>query len=865
MPLAAALRRLVLPACLPFVIATPLLSQRLPTNARPTHYALHLSPDIAAATFAGEETIDLALAAASPTITLNAAEITFLSVTGASPNTDAGAPQIAAVSLDPEKQQATFTFPRTIAAGPVALQIRYTGILNNELRGFYLSKTRTRNYAVTQFESTDARRAFPSFDEPADKATFDIALTVASRDTVISNTNQISDTPEGAGKHTLTFAQTPRMSTYLVAFQVGDFVCTSGSADGVPIRGCATPDKVQLTHLAVTSAEHILHFYDTYFGIKYPMPKLDMIGIPDFEAGAMENFGCITYRETDMLVDEKTAPIAAQKRVVEVVAHEMAHQWFGDMVTMQWWNNIWLNEGFATWMAAKASAEFHPEWDFTEDAALDVQRTLDLDAQRTTHPIRATAETPAEINEMFDGISYGKGGAVLGMVEHFVTPQVFREGVHNYLEAHLYANATAEDFWNAQTSASHLPIDVIMSSFITDPGVPLLTLAPVASGQLPVQQSRFFLAGANAAQSSTQTWTIPVCPPSGPCQLLKPGQPSISAPNTPVLFTNAAGKGYYRTAYTADQLHTLIPQAEHSLSAPERISLAGDGWALTQSGQQSVSTYLDLALAYRNDPDPAVIRAVADVLRRTRDRIAGSPDQAAPLNALLIRQFRPAYDSTGKPSPTDDYKRAERRAELFRLLGESGDPKILAESRRIADGVLFQHKQEDPALADVSITFAAAHGDAVLYDRLLHLSQTETDPVLQHQELDSLGDFTDPNLVARTLSYATSGAVRNQDSGGLIGEMLQQPGTREAAWGWIQANWDRVQAQLTPFSGQRIVGAANSFCTTTRRDEVAAFFAVHPVTAAERTLAKTLDSINDCVTLRANQQTHLSAWLAQHP
>ncbi len=863
MPFAAA-------RCLRFaaltLLAAPVFAQRLPTSAHPTHYDLHLSPDIAAATFSGEETIDLVLDAASPTVTLNAAEITFLSVTGASPNTDAGNPQTAAVSLDPAKQQATFTFPHPVAAGPVALHIRYTGILNNQLRGFYLSRTKARNYAVTQFESTDARRAFPSFDEPAYKATFDISLTVDARDTVISNTNQTSDIPAGPGKHTLTFARTPKMSTYLVAFQVGDFVCTSGQADGVPIRGCATPDKVQLTHLAVTSAEHILHFYDTYFGIKYPMPKLDMIGIPDFEAGAMENFGCITYRETDMLVDEKTAPIAAQKRVVEVVAHEMAHQWFGDMVTMQWWNNIWLNEGFATWMAGKASAEYHPEWGFTEDTALDLQRTLDLDAQRTTHPIRATAETPAEINEMFDGISYGKGGAVLGMVEHFVTPEVFRQGVHNYLQAHLYANATAEDFWNAQTAASHQPIDEIMSSFITAPGVPLLTLAPATNGNLPVTQSRFFLSkAANDApvSSRVQTWTIPVCPLSGPCQLLKPGQTSISAPTSPV-FVNAASKGYYRTLYTPDQLASLIPQAEKTLSAPERISLAGDQWALTVANQQTVAAYLDLVLAYRNDPDPAVIHAIADVLRRIRDRIA-SPDQVSRFNAILVGQFRPAYESTGKPSPTDTYLLTERRAELFRLLGESADPKVLAEARRIVEGVLFQHRKEDPALADASITLAAVHGDTPLYDRLLHLSQTEPDPVLQHQELDSLGDFTDPALIDRTLEYATSGAVRNQDSGGLIGQTLQQPGTREAAWTWIQANWPRVQAQLTPFSGQRIVGAANSFCSAARHDEVSAFFTAHPVPSAERTLSKTLDSINDCATLHANQQSHFSDWLHQHP
>ena len=381
-------------------------AQRLPANAHPEHYSLAITPDIASATFSGTETIDLTLAAPSKTITLNALELKIQSVTAAG--------QTAAVSFDAAKEQATFAFPQTLPAGRVSLAIAYTGILNDKLRGFYLSKTKTRNYAVTQFESTDARRAFPCFDEPALKATFDVALTVDQGDTVISNTNMISDKPAGEGKHTQTFATTPKMSTYLVAFLVGDFACTKGSADGVPIRACSTPDKVELTPFAVSAAEHFLKYYDSYFGIKYPMPKLDLIGIPDFEAGAMENFGAITYRETELLVDAKDGSINEKKRVATVVAHEMAHQWFGDMVTMQWWDNLWLNEGFATWMESKAANEWHPEWHFPQDDADSLNDTLNYDAVRTTRTIRASADTPAQIAEMFDGIAYGKAGAVIG-------------------------------------------------------------------------------------------------------------------------------------------------------------------------------------------------------------------------------------------------------------------------------------------------------------------------------------------------------------------------------------------------------------------------------------------------------------------
>jgi aminopeptidase N/puromycin-sensitive aminopeptidase len=844
-------------------------AQRLPKTVLPEHYTLALTPDLKAATFAGDETIDVTLLAPSKTITLNVAEIAFKSVTATPAQ---GAAETATVSLDPDKEQATFTFPSELPAGKVKLAIAYTGILNNELRGFYLSKSDKRNYAVTQFESTDARRAFPSFDEPAFKATFDISLTVDAGDTVISNTNVIADKPAGAGLHTMTFATTPKMSTYLVAFLVGDFKCVSGESDGTPIRACATPGQEQKGKFAVEAAEYILHYYNNYFGIKYPMPKLDMIAIPDFEAGAMENFGAITYRETDFLIDEKTASLNQKKNVAVVVAHEMAHQWFGDMVTMQWWDNIWLNEGFATWMETKSVASWHPEWHYTQDEATVLDGTLNLDSQPTTHAIRATADTPSEINEMFDGISYGKGGAVLAMVENYLGEETFRQGVHHYLAEHLYGNATAEDFWGAQTATSHKPVDKIMESFVAQPGVPLITLTSDGKSTVRAAQSRFYLTpgvtptAAASEAVAPQSWVIPICfkgVAQDSCELLGQSSPAqaLKAPVAPFLFADGGGKGYYRTLYPKPVYEAIITHAETSLTPEERISLLGNEWAMIRSGHGAVGEYLDLVAALHADPNAIVLEEALGKMATINDRVATEAERKQ-LNGWVRSEFSPAYLALGAGSAKEPQDKKQMRALLFGVLGSAGDPNVLAEAKLLAKEYVKDPSSVDPSLAQVALGVAASHGDAALYDDLLALSEKTNDPGIKTSALFLTASFKDPALVKRTLDSVAEGKVRNQDSWILLASLLSHGDTREQAWSYIQQNWTKISAQFTTSSGTRVVAAAGSFCSVEKRDEVLSFFASHKVIASERTLKQSADSISACVQLHQAQEPNLKQWLA---
>ena len=452
---------------------------RLPTNVQPIRYSLTLTPDLDDFTFQGEGTIEIRITEATSRIVVNASDLQIS--LGQLTLEDGSTLTAGEIALDEDSQTATFSFDRDIPTGTAAFHVVFTGVLNDELRGFYRSQYTTpdgqvRYLATTQFEATDARRAFPCWDDPAVKASFRVTLVIPSELAAISNMPEEEETILEGGKRSVRFAESPVMSTYLLAFIVGDLASVEATtSSGTQMRVWATRGKEEQGRFALEESVRLLDYFNRYFGMTYPLPKLDHIAVPDFAAGAMENWGAITYRETALLFDNENSAATARQRILEVVSHEMAHMWFGDLVTMEWWDDLWLNESFASWMGDKAVDQLHPEWQmWTQFIFQDTNAGLSLDGLRNSHPIEARVEDPAEIRELFDAISYSKGAAILRMLEEFLGEETFRQGLNDYLSAHQYANARTEDLWSALETASGQPVTDIMNTWVKQMGYPVL-------------------------------------------------------------------------------------------------------------------------------------------------------------------------------------------------------------------------------------------------------------------------------------------------------------------------------------------------------------------------------------------------------
>jgi aminopeptidase N len=851
------------------ISAISLHAQRLPTTVVPSHYKLFLDPDIGAQKFTGEETITVQVQQPTNEIVLNSLglEISLAEATAASTIP-------AQVTYDQPNEMVRLAFAKPLPKGAVALHLKFSGKLTAGLRGLYLSKSARRQYAVTQFEGTYARMMFPGFDEPAFKATFDLSVVADKGDTAISNGRIIKDDPlPGSTRHKITFSTSPKMSTYLVALAIGDWQCLERTVDGIPIRVCAVPEKKQYGQFALEAAAQSVHFYNQWYGIKYPFQKLDMLAIPDYEWGGMENTASIFYRDTALLMDEKTASVFSKRGHATVVAHEIAHQWFGDLVTAAWWDDIWLNEGFATWMERKPIRAWHPEWHLEEDEAATAQRVIGQDSLSAARAIHGDPRTSAEIKEMFDGITYEKGGAVLGMLESYVGPEVFRSGVNAYLKAHANGNATSADFWQAMAKVSGKPVDKIMPTFVMQPGVPLVTVGGnCSSGKqaLELSQQRFLLSSSGDVAKREQVWSIPICTKTAnntgsACYLMEKQTARFDANACPDWFiANRDAKGYYRVFYRDPKnLNDVAAKAENALTVPERIAFVEDLWAMTRAGKEPVGIFLNVARELR----PERNRLVVEFLAGHMDTIGRSlvPEQKQKqYRELVAQQFAPLAKEVGwnaKAHDSDEEKAL--RASLLGILGSAGDLDAVAAAQKITQSYMKDPTSVEGTIIGPALAVAAENGDAALYEQLAQgMAAARTTDDYYHF-LFALTSFRQPELAQRTLALIDQGKIRQQDYVRIFPALLSESPAREIAWDYLKAHWDSLAEKVTTFGGSGAVSALGGFCSIEKHDEIKQFFAAHRAPGAERALQQSLERITTCVEFKQLQSDNMQKFLQQ--
>jgi aminopeptidase N len=838
----------------------PAAADRLPADVAPLHYQLVVTPEFGTRTFEGDLVIDLRIEKPTNAITLNAVD---LEIYRAELSLPSGRTLRPAVSVDAAGQVVTFGMPERLYPGTAKLRLRFGGQLRNDGRGFYLVTAYGRKYALSQMEATNARRAFPCFDEPGFKASFAISAVVGERLTALSNGTLVSDTPgPDFGKHTLRFGTTPKMSSYLVALAVGEFQCIEGSAASVPLRVCAVPEKKGLGRFVLDVAEQVLRADSQYFTLRYPFRKLDLVAIPGGFPGAMENTAAIFFDE-GMLVDPSTATEATLAEVAEVISHEIAHQWLGDVVTMKWWDDLWLNEGLATWLAPKALQAWRPQWRFDLSAVARTNAAMRLDALRSTRAVRATVATEAEIDESFDHIAYDKAAAVLGMVEAWIGPDAFRAGLNAFVRARAYEPATGEDLWGHLAAASGNPVDRVMMPAVTKPGIPVVEIEASCDGDqtaVAVTQRRFSAGPANV-EPDTGTWQIPLgirgvgeyAPTltSTTVLLTEPRHVFMIAGCYPAVIANAGAAGYFYSAYQPEAFARLAALARQRLTPAERVRLIEDAWALAGSRAEGIGNYLTLVSALADDPTPEVIEEIAAGLMVIEDELVS--DKARPsFEAWVIRTFSPAasgFDWRVAPGETSDRQRL-RKAVMAILGGAGRDPAVLATARVLAAAHLAGALRLDPSLVDLVTGLAARTADASLLGRLQALDARE-----------AVAHAGDPLFVTRTLDAALADEAPPGDAAELLEAALGNPAVKSQAWQFVKSRWTDIQPKLSAaFALPSVVAATGAFCDGAARDDVERFFA-DKAGAAPRTLRLALDRVDACRNRRLWLDGPLTEWL----
>ena len=866
------------------------VSPRLPGGVVPRHYRIELDVDLDGAAFTGTVGIDVDISETVDAIVCNAADLDVAEAfITRSDGPGAGARWLG-VALDPESERLVLTDPAGVGfgPGPARLNISFSGALNDQLRGFYRSTYaddagRTRTIAATQFQSTDARRAFPCWDEPAFKATFEAALVVDDALLAVSNTAETGRRPAGDGRVRIGFAPTMAMSTYLVAFVVGPLEATEPvTADGVPIRVVHRPGRGAQAAFALETAAHALGWYSRYYGIAYPSDKVDLVALPDFAFGAMENLGCVTFREVLLLVDPAAASQPELERVAMVINHELAHMWFGDLVTMAWWEGIWLNEAFATFMETACTNAYRPEWKVWSSFGRARAAALAIDALAATRPVEYPVATPADAEDMFDVLTYEKGAAVVRMLEQYLGPEAFRDGVRLYLRRHAYANTATTDLWDALEEVSGQPVRSMMDGWIYQGGYPAVSARPDGEGGLVVAQRHFTLDAARA--DAVRTWTVPLrirtsggASGGGETADGTPPTPSASATGVgdggsssetrfllegargvvpgvygPVVTINAGGTGFYRSELDAGARAAVAADGPGARSAEERHGLIDDAWAMTLSGSMSAPELVELmAGGFAAERDLNVWQAMAAAWAGLR-RIVDGP-AAAGLGRIIAESSDEAMAAVGWDArPEDDDRTRELRAVLVRLRGATADDPAAVEACR------SRLDDPDPSMAAAALTVTAHHGGADDFARIRDRFARAADPQSEQRHLMALADFGHPELVTGILEGALDGEVRAQDGPYLIRRALANRRVGATVWDFTAANWDELARIFPSNSLARMLEGVVGLDRPEQAERVRSFLADHPVPQGAKQIAQHLERLEINVAFRHREADRLS-------
>ena len=841
---------------------------RLPGGVVPTRYDVRLRPDLDDASFTGIVTIDLTVGVATRTLVLNAAELEIVSCTvdGAD----------ATWELLADTERLVVTAASEIAAGPSRLTIEFVGVINDKLRGFYRSTYVDDDgvehvIATTQMQATDCRRGFPCWDEPEYKAVFAITLDVADELTAISNGPEIERTTTD-GRSVIRFADTMKMSSYLVAFVVGRLETTETvDVDGIPLRVVHVPGKGHLTALGLDVGAFCLRWFQEYYGIAYPSDKVDLVALPDFAAGAMENLGCITFRESLLLVDPATSTQFERQNVVDVVAHELAHMWFGDLVTMRWWNGIWLNEAFATFMEVAACDAYRPDWERWTSFGVERTQAFDTDSLDNTRSVEFDVRSPADADGMFDVLTYQKGGSLLRMLEQYLGAEEFRTGVSHYLDAHSHSNTETNDLWDAIEETSGEPVRRIMDSWIWQPGYPLVHASIVDDDGVPslrLAQRRFrFGDHPTSADSKSSVWAIPVHIRNGGTvtTVLLDGTETaaplpLADPDGSVV-VNAGGSGYFRVDYDDTLRSRLDTDALAEMSTLERYNLVDDAWAATVAGDLSASELLSFLEAFEGERDHAVWQAIVIALRGLSRLLDDGPAFEA-FRTRVRTLAAPALTDLGEPAAGESDLTAKLRGLLVGAVGVlGGDIGIQARCRELFDDAAKDPTSVDPELTAAATSVVAATGDADTYARLRDGFRHGATPQDQLRQLYALAEFDDEALLLETCEFAMNSEVKTQNAPFLLRLAIANRRHGAAAWAFVRDHWDEANSRFPSNTIGRMVDTVRLLNTPELVDEAASFFADHPIAQAAKTLDQVLERQRVNTAMRSREAAPFAAFL----